>query len=88
MAAGNASYRGFCHCGAFRFELNVPEIKDAAACDCRLCTKKGYLWMVPPEGSFKVTRDDGLLKTYESQTLRHKVMGEISTVQRFTADRF
>jgi hypothetical protein len=66
-------YQGYCHCGAFRFELLVPEIKSATACDCTLCQKKGYIWIVPRAGSYTVTRDDGLLETYESASLRHRV---------------
>lgn len=73
MPSESTKYRGYCHCGGFRFELTVPEIKSATACDCRLCKKKGYIWTVPPKGSYKIVRDDGLLQTYESASLRHQV---------------
>ena len=66
-------YHGFCHCGALRFTLDVPSVTSALACDCSLCAKKGYLWIVPPAGAFTITRDDGLLDSYESASLRHKV---------------
>ncbi|KAH0600846.1 hypothetical protein MHUMG1_01845 [Metarhizium humberi] len=79
MPSESTKYRGYCHCGGFRFELTVPEIKSATACDCRLCKKKGYIWTVPPKGSYKVVRDDGLLQTYESASLRHQFCGRCST---------
>ncbi|KAK2590582.1 hypothetical protein QQS21_011728 [Conoideocrella luteorostrata] len=79
MAAALTHYHGYCHCGAFRFDLNVPEITQATACDCSLCQKKGYLWIVPAEDSYRITRDDGLLATYESASLRHKFCGRCAT---------
>lgn len=72
MAAQNTSYHGNCHCGRYRFELNVPEIKEAIACTCSLCTKKGYLWLIPPPDAFKVIRDDGQLTEYRSSTVQDK----------------
>jgi len=39
------TYRGNCHCGAFVYELDQPEIKSAYQCNCSVCTRKGYLWV-------------------------------------------
>ncbi len=59
-------YHGNCHCGAYRFEVTAPEIKEAISCDCTLCAKKGCLWVVPAPGCFKVTRDGGRLVKYRT----------------------
>lgn len=67
-------YFGNCHCGRYRFALESEPIKAVACCTCRLCTKKGYLWLVLDERtSFEVTRDDGYLKKYASDVLEHHV---------------
>ncbi|KAF3762730.1 hypothetical protein M406DRAFT_264248 [Cryphonectria parasitica EP155] len=63
------TYRGNCHCGRFRFTLTVPEIQSAIRCSCGLCEKKGYLWLVPPKGSFQVTKDDENLSHYYCKSL-------------------
>lgn len=73
MAAATTTYHGNCHCGRFRFDVAAPEITHAVACACSLCAKKGYLWLVPAEGGFRVTRDEGRLKSYESASLRDQV---------------
>ncbi|KAK7926790.1 glutathione-dependent formaldehyde-activating gfa protein [Apiospora marii] len=68
-------YNGNCHCGRYRFMLSLPEkIGFARSCACRLCTKKAYLWLAPPEGGFQITRDDGELTEYDSGVLLDKVV--------------
>lgn len=67
-------YRGNCVCGRYRYEICLPEvISSASSCTCSVCQKKGYLWLAPPEGSFKVIRDDGCLKQHVSKAISHKV---------------
>lgn len=74
MAMARIAYRGNCHCGRYRYELALPqEIAETTACSCTICVKKGYLWVAPPEGSFRVVRDDGRLVEYSSKALRDKV---------------
>ncbi|KAK3390567.1 Mss4-like protein [Podospora didyma] len=59
------TYRGNCHCGAFVFEVEAPEITSAFACNCSICTKRGYLWGIfTGEDNIKVVKDDGLLVDY------------------------
>jgi hypothetical protein len=33
------NYRGNCHCGAFKFTLKAPELKQAFACNCSICSR-------------------------------------------------
>lgn len=70
------TYRGNCHCGAFVFEAQMPEIKDVMQCNCSICQRKGYLLVNPVEGSFKVVKGDlDQLTTYRfaSEKIQHKV---------------
>ena len=67
------TYHGNCHCGRFRFDISVPPIRTAVSCACSLCKKKGSLWLVPPEGSLSVVRDDGHLTQYRTSTMRDDV---------------
>lgn len=68
------TYSGNCHCGRYRFTLESEPIDTVTSCTCRVCTKKGYLWRVLDDSTnFKVTRDDGYLKTYNSGVLEHRV---------------
>ncbi|SPQ24620.1 99cc0578-e913-427d-8dd1-33c8b3f9c4d3 [Thermothielavioides terrestris] len=84
MDAGNPAYRGNCHCGRYRFELAVPKIEGAISCACSLCRKKGYIWLPftpasSENGQFKVVRDDGFLREYQSAALRDKFCSHCGT---------
>ena len=77
-------YRGNCHCGAYRYELTVPLIKEVISCDCTLCRKKGPYWIVPPPGAFTVTRDDGRLIKYQSSVAYDMVLPAESTPSTYS----
>jgi len=67
-------YRGNCHCGAFQFTFKAAELKPST-CDCSICSKKGYLWAKPADGSFSVVKgDENTLVSYEfgNKILAHK----------------
>ncbi|KAL2120371.1 hypothetical protein VTJ04DRAFT_4397 [Mycothermus thermophilus] len=55
-------YRGSCHCGAFIYEAEAPEITSSYLCDCSICRKRGYKCFEPEK--FTVVRDDGKLTSY------------------------
>jgi len=67
------TYRGNCHCGAFVFEAQLPEIKTAYECNCSICSKKGYLWNFPPVDGFKVVKGslESTLKSYTFFTRKY-----------------
>jgi hypothetical protein len=69
------TYRGNCHCGANRYEVNLPEVTTAISCPCSLCVKKGYLWAYPAVGALGIIRgsDSETLTTYSSAELTHEV---------------
>ncbi|PWI72180.1 mitochondrial carnitine/acylcarnitine carrier protein [Purpureocillium lilacinum] len=70
------TYRGNCHCGAFVYEAELPEIKSVFECNCSICHKKGYLWVFPGEGKYRVVKggDETLTGyTFGPKKLTHKV---------------
>ncbi|KAM5352930.1 hypothetical protein ACJ41O_005652 [Fusarium nematophilum] len=70
------SYRGNCHCGAFVYEIDLPEIKTVNECNCSICTKKGYMWLFPGGlDSLKVikgAKEDLTNYTFAKGNLHHK----------------
>lgn len=69
-------YRGNCHCKAFVYEVELPEIKSAFECNCSICHKKGYLWVFPGDGRFEIVKgtDDTLARyTFGPEKLTHRV---------------
>ncbi|KAJ7682079.1 Mss4-like protein [Mycena polygramma] len=67
------AYRGNCHCGAFKFTLKVPELKEALSCTCSICSKNGYLWTFPAPDQFEVVVGD------ENTTLTSYMFGKRMT---------
>jgi hypothetical protein len=71
------TYRGNCHCKAFVYEVQLPEIKVVYQCNCSICHKKGYLWTFPERADhFKIVKgDENTLSDYTFNALNraHKV---------------
>ncbi|KAJ6560229.1 Mss4-like protein [Mycena capillaripes] len=70
-------YRGLCHCGAFKFTLKVPELKEARSCNCSICSKNGYLWTFPERSQFTVVEGD------ENTTLQSYLFGKQTKAHKF-----
>jgi hypothetical protein len=60
-------YRGSCHCGGVRFQIDV-EITDIYTCDCSLCAKKNALMTTVPESSFSLLAGADKLTLYQWNT--------------------
>ena len=61
------TYRGSCHCGAIRFEIDT-ELMQATRCNCSLCSKKNALMhRVPPE-RFRLLAGEDNLALYQWNT--------------------
>ena len=78
------AYQGNCHCGSYRFELRLSDLRALTTCDCDLCKKQGYLWTVPPIGAFSITRDDGKMVDYKTNTLNHRV--SMAAIHKYERD--
>ncbi|GKT48667.1 centromere protein V [Colletotrichum spaethianum] len=78
----NRTYRGNCHCAAFVYEVDLPEIKTVSECNCSICTKKGTLWVMPAPEKFRVVKGaEKDLSSYKfgSEQMIHKFCGNCGT---------
>ncbi|MGE5218158.1 MAG: GFA family protein [Chloroflexota bacterium] len=57
-------YKGGCHCGAVRFEVDAPEIVICQVCNCSICSKSGYLHLIVPKSKFNLVKGHDNLATY------------------------
>ncbi|KAL2159436.1 hypothetical protein VTH06DRAFT_2441 [Thermothelomyces fergusii] len=84
-------YRGNCHCGAFVYEVEVPEIASAGGCNCSMCYKRAYLWLVPQaKPPVVVVRDEGRLVHYSfaSGRIDYRFCGKCGTTVMAASDMF
>ena len=58
------TYHGNCHCGAYKFTIDVPELKEATICNCSMCARKGYLYVQCKPADFHLERGEGVMKKY------------------------
>src|SRR3989442_3182562 len=74
MTAALIAATGGCHCGAVRFEIEIgPDDVDVLDCNCRICTKKGFLHLIVAEPRFRIVRGADQLAEYRfgTQVARH-----------------
>ena len=57
---------GGCHCGAVRFEVELPDDVEAQSCTCSICRMTGFIHIVVPESRFRL--NDGALTSYRFNT--------------------
>ena len=64
---------GGCHCGAVRFEAEVPQAVEVLDCNCSMCAKTGYLHLIVPAADFRLVSGADSLTDYRfnSGTARH-----------------
>ena len=64
---------GGCHCGAVRFEADLPDRVRADDCNCSICGKTGFLHVIVPESRFRLLSGSDALTTYtfNTGTARH-----------------
>ena len=61
--------RGGCHCGAVRFEANLPEPPvPALDCNCSVCTMTGFLHVMVPHDRFELLTGRDALTSYRFGT--------------------
>ncbi|PSK42025.1 hypothetical protein B9Z65_3939 [Elsinoe australis] len=69
------TYRGNCHCKAFVYQVQLPELTSAVECNCSICYKKGYLRAFVDTRKIEIVKgSDASLSRYSfgSQRLEHK----------------
>lgn len=62
-------YKGSCHCGDIRFEVDRPEpISRILECDCSICTKKGIVHTPAEDHELRVTQGADKVALYQFGT--------------------
>ena len=71
MAASARS--GGCHCGAVRFEADLPDAFDIEDCNCSICAMSGNTHVIVPASRFRLLKGaDNLTEyTFNSGQARH-----------------
>jgi hypothetical protein len=62
------AHAGGCHCGAVRFEAELPERVEAQSCNCSMCEKLGFIHIIVPESRFRITAGQDAITTYTFNT--------------------
>ena len=61
-------YKGSCHCGTVRFEVEAPVDIEGSECNCSICSKSGYLHLILPRSEFTLLEGEESLMTYTFNT--------------------
>lgn len=59
---------GGCHCGAVRFQVQLPATVVGQSCNCSICTKTGFVHIIAPESRFPLLEVGDRLTTYAFNT--------------------
>jgi len=57
-------YKGGCHCGQVRFEVEL-NLDQVIACNCSICSRKGHLLAFAPEENFVLESGENALSDYQ-----------------------
>ena len=61
-------HQGGCHCGAVRFEVEVPDNPEIEDCNCSICRMSGFLHLIVPASRFRLLQGEDALTTYRFNT--------------------
>lgn len=66
-------HKGSCHCGRVLFEVR-GEIKEALACNCSMCQRKGSLLWIVPRAELKLLSPEDVASTYtfNKHVIKHR----------------
>ena len=62
------SIPGGCHCGAVRFEVDVPPAVRVSHCNCSICTRSGFVHLIVPKDRFRLLAGASALTEYRFNT--------------------
>lgn len=66
-------YKGSCHCGKVAFEVE-GEFKEALACNCSMCERRGSLLWFAPRAAFRLATPENAASTYtfNKHVIKHR----------------
>jgi len=59
---------GGCHCGAVRFEAEVPTVVELLDCNCSICSMTGFRHLIVPHADFHLLSGADDLTSYRFGT--------------------
>ncbi len=59
---------GGCHCGAVRFEVDLPDAIEAENCNCSICAMSGNIHVIVPASRFRLVCGEDMLTRYTFDT--------------------
>lgn len=64
---------GGCHCGAVRFEVDLPSRVRVNRCNCSICRLAGYAHLIVEPEQFRLLQGEDVLTEYRfhTRTARH-----------------
>ena len=62
------TYRGGCHCGRVRFEVEAPPRLEVLDCNCSMCSKTAYLHLIVAKAQFRLVMGADTLTDYRFNT--------------------
>ncbi|MEM7766419.1 MAG: GFA family protein [Pseudomonadota bacterium] len=68
MSNALRTYEGGCHCGAVRFEVDLPESFEVEDCNCSICRKSGNIHVIVPASRFRLLSGEDALTKYTFKT--------------------
>lgn len=70
------TFRGSCHCGAVRFEIDT-DFPELTTCDCSICRRKNALMVKVHESRVRILNGEETLRTYQfhTHTAKHYFCG-------------
>jgi hypothetical protein len=67
-AADTLTCNGGCHCGAVRFQVDLPRQVEVQSCNCSVCAMAGFLHVIVPQSRFRLMTDEAALTAYTFNT--------------------
>ena len=68
MAERMITVAGSCHCGAVKFEADVPSQVTVQTCNCSICIMTGFVHLIIPETRFRLLSGAEHLTSYRFNT--------------------
>ena len=62
------TFKGGCHCGAVRFEVDLPSRIEVEDCNCSICAMSGNIQIIVPASRFRLLSGADNLAEYRFNT--------------------
>jgi hypothetical protein len=59
---------GGCHCGAVRFEVDIPTRVRVTRCNCSICKRTGFVHLIVPRDRFRLLEGEEAMIEYRFHT--------------------